>query len=653
MPVKLSQFGPLSKSDANSLEVNRKTSTPVPQSADSVLVKAGLEVKAIGTSVQTVYKKPQNAIMQGLQSSQQLNQLPNDVLSQVNRVKGDITRMEDNVSKIIKNTSSAIGGFKSLLSGEAFKPKTKQFPGPASEAKFKDGSGVNSGGTKDQPGMSPASYTLPRVAWQITTERRRALSLPPIYFFVNPETVSYNQGFVEVLDPVQRGYFLTQWKDPKSSKANYFPCLKLNFNFQSSNILPETYLSKNSIKSKDQIAAEVKSAKDSLKSETKTLEAKKASLEDQANTLIKTDPVVADYVITLEGYEAAKLEGDTANMAALQKGIDATRANSENVRKYDSLKAQADKLVPQIEEAKKNEQKDVGPKSVGEANGSQSAFLTESLKIPPGLQNWYDIISIFHEDKIIDYKDLVDSGIDDKELASQLNGLPNYVYLSISTRIYPMMTLKGFFQNGYNLSESAHDPLKFNLPLDFTAFESDPMWNDKEALEQTYKSFWASLNPSGNALLSTQLNSISATTDSSFSGVPQSTLNQIPPKPLNPIAGADSTTPKEPTPVPPEAAPTDGLEATGLSASDLGVIRSGDISKVCHGLDTTVCSNGDKVTTGVDAEDNGFFMRESRATDGTVTTTIEKTSGTGSDLWTSTSKRVDGTVEHTVSQPGH
>ena len=651
MPVKLSKFGPLKKSDTNSLTVNRKASTPVPQSADSILVKAGLEVKAIGTAVQSVYKPVQNTTMQGLQASQQLNQLPKDILSQVNRVKGDINRMEDNVSKIIKNTSSAIGGFKSLLSGEAFKSKERQFPGAVKDRQPKDGSGVNSGGTQDQPGMSPSSYTLPRVAWQLTTERRRALSLPPIYFFVNPDSVSYNQGFVEVLDMVQKGYFLTQWKDPKSSKANYFPCLKLNFNFQSSNILPETYLSKGSVRSKADIAKEVTDKKNKLISETKSLEAQAAQIKEEMKKLVKKNPDVLYYESLYKQYTKAKLEGAEAEAADLSQQMSVLRVEDTTgeVQEYQSYVDKLEALEIDIQAAKKNESADVGPKTIGEENGSQTWSLLEELKIPPGLQNWYDIISIFHEDKILSYDDLYDAGLRDLELASKLNGLPNYVYLSISTRIYPMMTLKGFFQNGYTLQESANDPLKFNLPLDFTAFESDPMWNDKEALDQTYRNFWSSLNPNGNALLSQQLNSLTAV-DYSFSSVPQETLDNVPSGEQEAISG-EGATETAPPPPPPEDGPSDNLADSGLSSADQEVVRTGEINKVCKDTDTTICSNGDRVQTGTDEEGNGYFSRTSYNPDGSVTTTIEKNGPDGKDLWkSSTNEALDGTTTSSVDK---
>lgn len=129
--------------------------------------------------------------------------------------------------------------------------------------------------------------------------------------------------------------------------------------------------------------------------------------------------------------------------------------------------------------------------------------------IPPGLLNFFDILSIFHEDRTISklslyntpnslndqkentYSDL--SQITPTNINSSIEnfaGAPNYVYLSISTRVYPKMTMKGYFKNGYSLTESANSPLSFGTTLNFTAFETDPAWWDIEKIKSSYKTFY-------------------------------------------------------------------------------------------------------------------------------------------------------------------
>ena len=129
--------------------------------------------------------------------------------------------------------------------------------------------------------------------------------------------------------------------------------------------------------------------------------------------------------------------------------------------------------------------------------------------IPPGLLNFFDILAIFHEDRTISKLSLYNTpnslNGDKKNNYSDLSkiepgkrntgienfaGSPNYVYLSISTRVYPKMTMKGFFRGGYNLREAASSPLGFTTDLNFTAFETDPAWWDIEKIKTSYKTFY-------------------------------------------------------------------------------------------------------------------------------------------------------------------
>lgn len=122
-----------------------------------------------------------------------------------------------------------------------------------------------------------------------------------------------------------------------------------------------------------------------------------------------------------------------------------------------------------------------------------SNLLPESYKgeddlLPPGLSNFMDLMAIFNEDRIIDSSDL-DPTLGEESLA-KIDGTPNYVQLSISTRIFPQMMMYGFFTDGLKFDEKAMDPLKFETNLQFLAFKTDPPWWDIEALRAKYNSFW-------------------------------------------------------------------------------------------------------------------------------------------------------------------
>jgi hypothetical protein len=118
----------------------------------------------------------------------------------------------------------------------------------------------------------------------------------------------------------------------------------------------------------------------------------------------------------------------------------------------------------------------------GEETGNMHSQGADGL-IPPGLKNFFEIMSIFNEDRIID-------GRQDSNLVPY-DGTPNYVIIKISTRIFPDMVLYGFFDNGLKFDEKAMDPLKFEAPLEFLAFRTDPEWWNIEAIKTQYISFWS------------------------------------------------------------------------------------------------------------------------------------------------------------------
>lgn len=210
-----------------------------------------------------------------------------------------------------------------------------------------------------------------RLPWTLTTVERRLRQAEDDYtikFFVNPSKVRYSMTYLESLELVQKGHFLTSWTSPDGD--NRFPALKVTFTFQSSNILADRY------------------TKNTLKKGT-------------------------------DGYV---------------DGIDS------------------------------------------------STFYT-----PPGLQNFYDIMGIMNAPRTIDTSDMTSLPDDQKKL---FQGQANYVILKIATRLFPLLTLEGFFQGSLDLSEDAQDPLKFEAELSFIAFNSDPPWWDNVAIQKRYEDFY-------------------------------------------------------------------------------------------------------------------------------------------------------------------
>jgi hypothetical protein len=211
------------------------------------------------------------------------------------------------------------------------------------------------------------------VAWVLTTSERQALCgqdkshiYDPIQFYVNPSHIIYDFELNESLEFSQKGYFYSNWV--ATDVANRIPAIKINFTFQSSNILPETY--------------------------------------------------ATDTTIHLNG-----------------KAIN-------NVSDY---------------------------------------------KEPPGIDNFYRILDIFNSDQTMD-----GSIFNDTNLGKKLDGQPNFCILQISTRIFPLLTLYGFFTTGLNLQEEAINPLGFETQLSFIALKSDPNWWEFQKISDRYNNFYKS-----------------------------------------------------------------------------------------------------------------------------------------------------------------
>jgi hypothetical protein len=212
-------------------------------------------------------------------------------------------------------------------------------------------------------------------AWTLTTVADQVKGKAPIQFFVNPSKVSIGSEYVEALEFVQRGNFYTRWRSMTDKRA--FPNLSLQFTFQSSNILPETYSSEYTTSTEE--------------------------------------------FVPVDGREAPSL-----------------------VRTFSS---------------------DV------------------SFTTPPGIENFYDILEILNQPTTIDNDLLPNQSIETKKF---WYGQPNFVILRLSTRTFPLMTVKGFFQQGWSLEESAENPLSFDIPLKIIAFESDPPWWDRKQIFDRY-----------------------------------------------------------------------------------------------------------------------------------------------------------------------
>ena len=287
-------------------------------------------------------------------------------------------------------------------------------------------------GTKKEvtkPSFNPAPlgntnyFNRVSLPWSITTIENRLRSLDPedqgehspISFFVNPSKVRYSLAYVEALDLVQKGQFLTSWVRPDGRSR--FPALKLSFTFQSSNIMAERYAS--------------------------------TTIDEWA-----TDP---DGKLAVSAPTTAPREASTATTGFLAAPPSPIQGATGD-----------------------------GYHTVGK--GKPVPSVTSTYHTPPGVQNFMDLIGILNSPRVIDA-----TKISNLDKASILNydGKPNYTVLKISTRLFPLLTLEGFFTGNIDFGEDAQDPLKFEMELNFIAFNSDPPWWDSGLIKQRYDDFYS------------------------------------------------------------------------------------------------------------------------------------------------------------------
>ena len=408
MPRKLKKFGPtatVQKTAPEFINSKRELATPIdPRLAQ--LLKSGVtpdttikpELPGVKNSS---YKSPVSAVDQKIYNA--VGQVNKFVEEKINSPLRKFYSTVDQIEKSVDTVKGVLGERGAIQTAlnqiGALIGRDINFLDEGKKYKRPD--------EKNGP-VSPPNYPYPRIAWEVTTRWRILRGLPSIRFYVNPNTISYDQKFMEQEDMVQKGFILTSWRDPNISTGNRFPKLDVSFNFQSSNILPETY----------------------------------AKVRTDFNSTL---PII------------------------------------------DKIKDLAGGLL----------------------GGRESVDIDQSYPIPPGLLNFIDVLSIFHEDRTISklnlynipnslngnkenkYTDLSQI-TPDKQIPGieELANSPNYVFLSISTRIFPKMTMKGFFKGGYNLTESANSPLSFNTSLNFSAYETDPPWWDHEKIAKEYQNFY-------------------------------------------------------------------------------------------------------------------------------------------------------------------
>jgi hypothetical protein len=95
----------------------------------------------------------------------------------------------------------------------------------------------------------------------------------------------------------------------------------------------------------------------------------------------------------------------------------------------------------------------------------------EDVRVPPGLDNFYEFLQLVDEQKILD------------------NGDINYVYIIYNSRIFPNITLAGLFTpEGVSWSDSAGEPNQLNgWSATFTVYDSYPRLNDKSGLVRVFE----------------------------------------------------------------------------------------------------------------------------------------------------------------------
>jgi hypothetical protein len=91
--------------------------------------------------------------------------------------------------------------------------------------------------------------------------------------------------------------------------------------------------------------------------------------------------------------------------------------------------------------------------------------------IARGLANYYRFLELLDDRKILP------------------DGRPNFVYITHSSRVYPKLTLVGFFHvDGVNVQESANEPNQISWQASFTCRFTYPQLSDSRALMEVYNS---------------------------------------------------------------------------------------------------------------------------------------------------------------------
>jgi hypothetical protein len=91
--------------------------------------------------------------------------------------------------------------------------------------------------------------------------------------------------------------------------------------------------------------------------------------------------------------------------------------------------------------------------------------------VPPGLDNFYEFLSLVDEQKILDGGDI------------------NFVYIVYNSRIFPSITLAGLFTpEGVSWTDSSDDPNQVNSwTANFTVYDSFPKLHDLNALTRFFQ----------------------------------------------------------------------------------------------------------------------------------------------------------------------
>jgi hypothetical protein len=271
--------------------------------------------------------------------------------------------------------------------------------------------------------------------------------------------------------------------------------------------------------------------------------------------------------------------------------------------------------------------------------------------IPPGIENFYDILDILNAPTTIDVTTMDTLSTETKQL---WDGQPNFVILRLSTRTFPLMTCKGFFMQGWSLDESAENPLAFDIPLKFVAFESDPPWWDRSQIMDRYNDIYRNAIVTGDA--STLADSINSSNDIQGLMADIKKSSQIDSKTLE-NAAQDQGGSSEPA----KDAPDPGAALTNMPAkgfgSDveaqvaIGSLSLKDLSKTDSRSTYNVAPVGTSVQTALQLSNGNNYIRYQKP-DGSSQTSFNPGSGPGlSQAWTSyvSATAPDGTRTYTAT----